>query len=112
MMQRQFLQSLEETAVLHFDSMIGAFGGHANHGDASRYALRAVHVQNLAHVQMSCASPIRYVQDVTGGAGTAYIGHTLLVALAAHHLCADLCLHNTVCVHVHANVCVRFICAS
>ncbi|KAA6425748.1 MAG: glycosyltransferase family 77 [Trebouxia sp. A1-2] len=34
------LASLEETAVLHFDSMMGAFGGHANHGDASRFQRR------------------------------------------------------------------------
>ncbi|KAL0034633.1 hypothetical protein WJX77_000275 [Trebouxia sp. C0004] len=34
------LASLKETAVLHFDSMMGAFGGHANHGDASRFQRR------------------------------------------------------------------------
>lgn len=34
------LASLEETAVLHFDSMLGAFGGHVNHGDASRFQRR------------------------------------------------------------------------
>ena len=65
-MQWRFLQSLEGTAVLHFDSMMGAFGGHANHGDASRYALRPIQFPNHAHVQMSCASPIKYGQDVTG----------------------------------------------
>ncbi len=64
-MQWWFLQSLEGTAVLHFNSMMGAFGGHANHGDASRYALHAVQMQSLAHVQVSCASPIKHLQDVT-----------------------------------------------
>lgn len=40
--------------------------------------------------------------------GTGHNCCTLLVAEAAHWLCADLCLHNTACVHVHANMLYLF----
>lgn len=116
MVQWRLLQSLEETAVLHFDSMMGAFGGHANHGDASRYALHAVllQIQSLDHVQVSRASPIRHLQDVTSDDQNwshlqSPLGSSgLLVAVAAHYCCVDLCLHNTACAHVRANMLCLF----
>lgn len=38
--------------------------------------------------------------------GIGYICCTLLLVMAAHHLRAELCLHNTACAHIHANTLV------